>query len=191
MPNHTWNRLVIEEGSNLVEVITPFLNDKGELDFMKVKPMPEELLHVTSPTRVLESVEELDKLSELEKKSNQYITKDREKELIEKYKAVNWYDWAIRNWGTKWNAYDFAGLDEDYCEFYTAWTPPTELIRTLSEITGKKFTLYYYGEGYEFVGYTKFHPTEDIEYEDFNSPSEAPEWLLNEIGYEEDEDNNE
>ena len=49
----------------------------------------------------------------------------REREL---YGENNWYDWSLKNWGTKWNAYDQAGPfeGENYVEyiFSTAWSCP-------------------------------------------------------------------
>ena len=61
------------------------------------------------------------------------------------FESDHWYDWNVRNWGTKW---DVAVSDEEkYSEteltdegkkflsyrFNTAWSPPTEAITKLSE----------------------------------------------------------
>jgi hypothetical protein len=61
------------------------------------------------------------------------------------FQSNNWYDWNVRNWGTKW---DVANTDdESYPEtellededmrlqysFNTAWAPPTPVIKLLSE----------------------------------------------------------
>lgn len=39
-----------------------------------------------------------------------------------------WYEWRIKNWGTKWSPYDFVvkrhGVRGLSCIFSTAWTPP-------------------------------------------------------------------
>ena len=48
----------------------------------------------------------------------------------------HWYDWNIRNWGTKWDAGDveFEQFADDHI-FYrlsTAWSPPVEAIASLS-----------------------------------------------------------
>ena len=48
--------------------------------------------------------------------------------------CTNWYDWSIRHWGTKWNAYGFEYLPESEGEliFHTAWSPVPEVIEELS-----------------------------------------------------------
>lgn len=49
---------------------------------------------------------------------------------------ISWYDWSIKNWGTKWNAYD--QNDErntaDTIYFQTAWSSPIGLIEELSKM---------------------------------------------------------
>lgn len=60
----------------------------------------------------------------------------------EYYGASSWYDWSIKNWGTKWNAsdgdYDIIKSDDDLCElhagFLTASTPATPILETLAEM---------------------------------------------------------
>lgn len=50
--------------------------------------------------------------------------------------SINWYDWNVKNWGTKWNAYD--QNDErntaDTIYFQTAWSSPIALIQELSKM---------------------------------------------------------
>lgn len=55
--------------------------------------------------------------------------KKRSKEFIVKYGADNWYDFNVRNWGTKWNAYDIGDIQHNddgslTYRFDTAWSPP-------------------------------------------------------------------
>lgn len=56
-----------------------------------------------------------------------------------KYGFVGWYDWAIENWGTKWNSCDSDGDFQDvtdneiFIQFDTAWTAPFPVIMKLSE----------------------------------------------------------
>ena len=58
---------------------------------------------------------ELDKLIELGQKQVNNIIK---------YNAANWYEWSIKNWGTKWNSRALeVDLKEASLKFETAWNP--------------------------------------------------------------------
>jgi Api92-like protein with ferredoxin domain len=47
---------------------------------------------------------------------------------------LSWYDWSIKHWGTKWNAYQQNDKrnTSNTIYFQTAWSSPIELIKTLS-----------------------------------------------------------
>jgi len=45
---------------------------------------------------------------------------------------LNWYNWNIENWGTKWSASDVY-ITDGVVEFETAWSPPEPVIRALGE----------------------------------------------------------
>jgi hypothetical protein len=48
--------------------------------------------------------------------------------------AIDWYDWSIQNWGTKWNAYETEVSEHDtVVRFDTAWAHPYPVISALSE----------------------------------------------------------
>ena len=55
---------------------------------------------------------------------------------FEKYGAVDWYDYQIKKWGTKWNA-DTIYVDEErgFAEFRTAWSCPFEILEELAKYT--------------------------------------------------------
>jgi hypothetical protein len=68
--------------------------------------------------------------------------------------AASWYDWRIKNWGTKWD------VDGRICEqspnyislfFNSAWSPPTSFYDKLCEL---EFEVkgYYYEPGMAFCG---------------------------------------
>lgn len=48
-----------------------------------------------------------------------------------------WYDWNVGNWGTKWDASDVDiqeyAADHKQITFSTAWSPPVEVLSTLSK----------------------------------------------------------
>ncbi len=53
---------------------------------------------------------------------------------IQKYGAMNWYEWSIKNWGTKWNASSYEkGEDGRSFFFETAWSPALPAILELSK----------------------------------------------------------
>lgn len=55
---------------------------------------------------------------------------------VQRYGSKDWYDWRIKNWGTKWNASD-SSFDEatGTVEFDTAWSMPENIFRALSHFT--------------------------------------------------------
>ena len=62
-------------------------------------------------------------------------------------------------WGTKWDLNENEAkesgtslLENGSCDFDTAWSPPSEAIRALSELTGASFLLAYYEPGCWFWG---------------------------------------
>ncbi len=62
-------------------------------------------------------------------------------------------------WGTKWDLADdeqkeaaASLLEFGECSFITAWSPPSEAIRALSELTGASFLLAFYEGGMFFWG---------------------------------------
>jgi len=73
---------------------------------------------------------------------------DRGKSTAEilSFSGNNWYDWNVRNWGTKWDVAirhgeeypDTELVEEDETSlayrFNTAWSPPTEAITKLSQM---------------------------------------------------------
>lgn len=58
---------------------------------------------------------------------------------IRQYGAPTWYEWCVRNWGTKWNAYGYEGDKIDYHDgdmlyFQTAWSAPHPILERLTEM---------------------------------------------------------
>lgn len=71
-----------------------------------------------------------------------------------------WYRWCVSNWGTKWNSTaETTNASEDWTEvfFDSAWSPPIELLRTLSKkCPSIHFELYYCELGCYFAGIAMF-----------------------------------
>jgi hypothetical protein len=119
------------------------------------------------------------------------------KEGEEWFQSNNWYDWNIRNWGTKW---DVAVADTDeYPEtvlidegidtnqkyflvyrFDTAWSPPSQVIQKLSlQYPTLKLTLDYEEET-GWGGEIEFNNGQQIDVEQY-------EWKCRECDYMHDE----
>ena len=72
---------------------------------------------------------------------------------IIKYGAMDWYDWSIKNWGTKWNACDTCYNENSPNEiwFNTAWNDVRNLILEMSRNHPENTFYYTYSE--EQMGY--------------------------------------
>jgi len=68
-----------------------------------------------------------------------------------------WYDWRIKNWGTKWDATIVsASRKKDTVTMYfeTAWAPPIKVYKVLEE-EGFKVEATYVEQGMQYAGYYK------------------------------------
>lgn len=134
MPNWCFNNLRVD-GDNKAS-LTKFRDWLGQDGFKlsKISPLPSELENTSAPT-MLET--------------------DETKRLTQKYGAADWYDWRIKNWGTKWDV-DAEVDDNDsiLCiTFDSAWAPPCAAIATLgNKFPDLTFTLSYYEQGMGFAG---------------------------------------
>ena len=96
--------------------------------------------------------------------------------------AVNWYDWAVSNWGTKWDVSLEGLVFEDNGDgtasidgyFDSAWAPPIEAYNTFVEdMDNCSLVASYHEPGMDFAG---FYIDGDDEYcEDITEQCELPE----------------
>ena len=74
----------------------------------------------------------------------------------DRHASDGWYNWSIKNWGTKWNAYDVTTNVTDQgvsYNFTTAWAPPESWLRAATEKYPEiKFMLAYFEGGCDFCG---------------------------------------
>lgn len=172
MPNHT-SQLLIVTGENgqlgdLLEVVksTEINKDTGKsygFCLQSVVPMPEGLHNVSSPVKVVSEADYKKSLTEEKPFPGMGgpITKKMQKEYLKKYGADNWYDWAIKHWGTKWDVYKIGEWQKEENKaaitFQSAWSPVNKVIQVLSERFPKlTFTLKFADEGGGFLGYETF-----------------------------------
>lgn len=80
-----------------------------------VIPMPDGIRNTTSPVDIVDD----DKADGVQK-----ITQAEADRRMREYGALDWYEWALENWGTKWGTYDHE-WDEGtmILHFQTAWSP--------------------------------------------------------------------
>ncbi len=129
--------LNIEAGSRSnrgLELYRSFLQDSAAIayaDVQNTEPSPQ---HSETLTALLKKYQELTKddpeLLQLGRKCY---------ENIQNYGCTDWYDWSIKNWGTKWNAYgykEFPSYQDGDSEirFLTAWAAPHPILEKLSEL---------------------------------------------------------
>lgn len=157
MPNHVWNKIVVENICDLPifnTKIDAYFNPGTQLDFNTILPEPEDLEDVTSGSyedraigwllnRMFESeamrysrdIIRAEKLFEFMKtiRDPAEKPKDLEKYILNIIRTgePSWYYWRRRHWGTKWNAYETKIIDKDTIAFKTAWNPVPKIIETM------------------------------------------------------------
>ena len=79
---------------------------------------------------------------------------------------LDWYEWSIANWGTKWDAYSIRVEETDdklIYQFDTAWSPPTPFIEKMVETFQMlDFEHWYFDEGHNFWGIACYSAGEQV-----------------------------
>lgn len=82
----------------------------------------------------------------------------REDDNLKKYGARHWYDWRVKNWGTKWDAVEPSAArdaaDTIMMTFDTAWAPPVGIYQFMHAV-GFEIEATYCEQGCDFIGYWK------------------------------------
>jgi hypothetical protein len=175
MPNWCSNIL---EASGPEEEVCRFLEETGPvLSFDRIIPMPEELRDTVSPPRPPYNA------------GTHALTlwQQRQAELLKKYGAADWYDWAVQNWGTKWDA-DAVQQEECGYSFDTAWSPPFPVIAALAAKYSKlRFSLIFGEPGMYFGGQVAYQNGALIE-ETIIPDDELPAFFEEMFGWEQDDE---
>ena len=103
-------------------------------------------------------------------------------------------DAQVAAWGTKWNLADneqkeaaASLLECGECSFNTAWSPPSEAICALSELTGASFRLAFYEAGCWFWGAESIEDGRiETELSSGESKEEAADFLVEYMDYPDD-----
>jgi hypothetical protein len=102
------------------------------------------------------------------------------KDNLDNYGATHWYDWCVKNWGTKWDV-DGQLISDDGAlsySFESAWSPPSEGLREISaKFPELVFALEYFENGMCFAGKIVFQNGDVIEddYRQWNTKEELEE----------------
>jgi hypothetical protein len=157
MPNWCSNSIEIVGPREKIRAVWTAAQAEGKGLLNALRPMPEGLDIVAGRVGAEGEPEQV----ELER---------REQENLERHGARNWYDWAVSNWGTKWEIsteglefeedqdgnYDNGGLGPHARItgwFDSAWAPPTGACMAYGEANPDvRITLDYNEPGMVFVG---------------------------------------
>jgi hypothetical protein len=153
MPNWCYNKLTVK-GPKLLELLEFVKCGENEFSLNAIIPMPEELKKISCGNTSDKDGKEL----------HNWINTDdgpvavNEKDLKRKYGAINWYDWACDNWGTKWDVSDVVIESRPkslVIRFTTAWGPPNPVLAVLA----KKFPSLKFSNKWNEEGGCKGHDT--------------------------------
>lgn len=224
MPNHTQTIFrVTGTPEKLEEFIkrAAFKEKDGSetiFSFGSFVPCPPEIKHMTCPTKIV-TEEELKKEEEdnaariakakAEGKSEDYVfithslTEEMAKQYMQRFGALNWYDWQVRNWGTKWDCYEQSnewervsknenGTTVDYIQmmYQTAWSPASSAILSISEMfPDLMFYHEFADEGGGFLGSETIQDGEILAQQDLEwNSEEGKEMRVRLYGPEEEEE---
>ena len=110
----------------------------------------------------------------------------------------SWYNWNIRNWGTKWETQTEDGCINDQTDesitvcFDTAWSPPIEFYSKMEDL-GWSVKAYYFEPGMMFCGMYEDGDDDCLEVGKDEIPEELEEmfdissWIDNDEETEEDD----
>ena len=126
-----------------IELLASTVTEGGRFNFDMINAIPEELRKISHLATVV-SQEEYDSFSEEEKQGNRsfrrYITEKENAELVQKYGTNSWYNWSVKNWGTRWSGSNAGILSQREGEiiisFDTAWNEPSGIYETLENEFG-------------------------------------------------------
>ncbi len=168
MPNHVMNQLRLSGNQKRINELLGSVKRKDSvLDFNKIIPMPESLdIEAGSRTeKGLKAYRDFISVYTFDGARNKpdllNIPEESEKAFLRqrndvrtdefqvgktafqnqiKYGAPTWYEWRVKNWGTKWSAYNAEISEDNTLIFNTAWTRALPIVQKLAEnFTDLKF----------------------------------------------------
>jgi hypothetical protein len=158
MPNHCFNSLSFSK-KDKTKVLKTLKGKNGLVDFNSLIPIPRPFigsekdwnLHPNPKNEITDSCG---------------VPKSKGLYLSKVFGAGNWYDWACKNWGTKWNAYSISKEETKTgvtLFFNTAWSAPEPILWALASVLPEVgFTYSYEIEGGMGAGGCEFKGQVDI-----------------------------
>lgn len=103
-----------------------YLEEASPLSFNAKVPIPQELVKTTAPCATDARLQKL-------------------------YGASNWYDWQVKNWGTKWDLshdtyVEKVNANTLHYSFDSAWSPPCAWVEKVAAMYPKLHFLLHYEE---------------------------------------------
>ncbi len=154
------NRLRLSGDQNRIDELLKSVKGKDSvLDFNRIIPMPESL-NIEAGSRTEKGLKAYKDFvyvytfAGTEQKNLLNIPKEKEEIFLrarqdirrdewefgkaafqneQKYGATTWYEWARKNWGTKWSAYNAEIGEDNTIMFNTAWSRAMPVIQKLAE----------------------------------------------------------
>jgi len=164
MPNHVLNKLTFTGSPDVLARLKETVKTEDSLfSFNQIIPMPESLNNDGSGGWEQEIAEAIvlgrfykavnpysyssladvlkEKMEEVEKFQDK-ADKKKVETLVQNfysYEFFDWYEWRVKTWGTKWDAYNISPewYGDDNCihiDFSTAWSVPNAILIELSRM---------------------------------------------------------
>lgn len=174
MPNWTTNTIRAEGDEDDIRAFLDAVKWQDELfDFARLIPMPPLLRHTASGSQIFDGerhenwfVENPD-AEYWEQRIERPFTNE-EKTALAQIGYMNWYDWSVAHWGTKWKACRAEIADEclngSYVviTFATAWAPPLPVFYVMVEkFPALSFTFSWRNEGEREVHSIRYTTTDE------------------------------
>jgi hypothetical protein len=161
MPNHYATKLEFTHPAQLAIVKALYKNKDYEI-CRDVMPMPDIFNHTQSPSNGM-YCEDDPQYPKCGIKIGVREFTAEERFIFVREGVDNWYDWANKNWGTKWGTYD-ASFRNGCMYFNSAWCPPQEVIfQKFADKYSLSFDVWGHDEGVKDFDYSGGYDGTDYE----------------------------
>lgn len=202
MPNYVYNLIKVVDGD--FQTVNNFMkSEKRDFDFNRLIPMPQSMVELRTKYNGISKQSELGfeywsnpsqrckkvKYAIIDNiKEQGYDLRETLREGLDRLYVYadcghwNSLDWAVANWGTKWNTFDVYINPSDRTIFFnTAWSAPIPIYKALArQFPTHKISVNYYDEGGWFAGYCRIEDGKAYG-EDYDCESAEGQRIINEV----------